>query len=576
MQAMTAAQASSMNPALLSPSTDHAEFTVPLSSIVKGVNPRTYFDPEEMEELTNSVRALGVLQPILVRPVEDKYQIIAGERRYRAALAAFGESFAMPVFIRELTDQEADAAALAENHERADMSPTEEAASAAKIVGRFKGDREEAARFLGWSIPKLEKRLALMNCTESVRKALNERQISLGHAELLAALAKDTQDKMIPVIIAEKKTIADLKSTIEKAAAKLSAAIFDKKDCAGCQHNSSLQASMFGESITDGSCTKPKCYGEKTEARLAEIADGLKEEYPVIRIVRIGDNSTLTKLEASGPKGVGEEQAQACRACSDFGAAVSALPQALGNVYHNQCFNTACNTKKIAARIKAEEEAKKPQASEQSTSDQTVSDGKAGQTAKAAAAPEQKAVSVTESDRIKSYRVGIWRKAMKKEIVDNPELSLQYLIALSLNGDGRHINSSKLGKAFSALAKAESATADLGKNAALVAQATPEVRANMLTLLAASAMEGLDVHHLQRLAKYHKLDLTKHWQLDKEFLDLLTKSEIEFICVEIGLNKAITTGFKKLFGEKKPDLIDKLLKVKGFNYSATIPKVLQY
>ncbi len=328
---------------------------IALRKIRTGRNPRTYFDPTEMAEITESIRANGVYQPILVRPIEGdefEFDLVAGERRYRGALDAHGPDWVIPALVKEMTDEEADRAALIENAQRANMSPSEEAVAASKIVGHCKGDREEAARLLGWSRSTLDKRLALMNCSPAVQAALNERKIQLGHAELLATLAKDKQDKLLPVIISEKKAVSELKKTIEAAACSLEAAIFDKADCVTCQHNSSLQTEMFGEAIDTGNCTNKPCYAEKTDRKLDGMAYGLKEEYPIVRIIRLGDNHTRIQLKVEGPTGVGEEQAKACHACQNFGAAVSGLPDSMGKVYSGQCFDTACNQTKVAAGLR--------------------------------------------------------------------------------------------------------------------------------------------------------------------------------------------------------------------------------
>lgn len=550
--------------------------TLQLSQIQKGRNPRNHFDEAEMAELVASIKEQGVLQPILVRPFADGYQIVAGERRYRAALEVYGESGAIPVNIKDMSDAEADAAALVENANRANMSATEEAVAAARVVGRVSGDRDEAAKVLGWSRSKLDSRLALMNCSPAVRNALDTRKITLGHAELLATLAKETQDKLLTPIINEKKTVAELKATIEQAACKLEGAIFDKADCGGCPHNSSLQQSMFAESITDGNCTNPSCFKGKTEAALEAIKDSLKDEYPVIRIVRVGDNHSLVQIQADGARGVGAAQAEACRACANFGAAVSALPQAMGKVYKERCFDPECNATKVAARIKAEQEAAemdKPVASSTATAAKPTATGASTEKTKE---PEKPVTSVSEGERVKAYRVKLWRNAMKREIASDAALSGQYLVAICLNGSARHISGSALGKAFEKLTGKAASLCNLDDNAALVQGCTPDELSKMTTLLAASAMEDIDESHLRKLAKHHKLDLTKHWKLDKELLDLLTKSEIEFIAKEVGLDKAIGDGFKKLFSEKKGDLIDRLLKVENFNYSAVIPKVIKY
>lgn len=549
---------------------------VKIKFLKRGNNPREYFDPKELADLTESVRVHGINQPILVRPLEDgEYQIIAGERRYRAALAAHGEEFDMPVLIRDCTESEARILANIENTLRADMSATEEAQSAAVILGEVKGDLEEAARLLSWSRSKLDSRLALMNCSESVRKALNERQIKLGHAELFASLSKENQDKILPAVIERGLSVTDLKGLIEKAAAKLSAAIFDKADCTACPHNSSVQKTMFETSVTDGSCTNSPCYKAKTEAALEATKESLKDEYPVIRIVRAGDNFAQVKLRPDGPTGVGEAQAEACRGCAEFGAAVSALPEHLGKVFKDQCFNTACNQEKVAARIRSEKEAKDALAKASAAAPAAKDAPKGATEAKAKdKAPEVK-TSVSEGDKVKAYREKVWRVAMKKELSASYERSTQYLIALALTGNIRYVSQTNVTKVFERMTGETKAT-DLFKVADQTEKLTPDQMDDSIRMLCACAMDELPVTELTRLTKHFKLDLTKHWKMDAEFLNLFTKSEIQVIAKSVKLDKAIGEGFSKLFSEKKEPLIEKLLGVKSFDYSATIPPVLMY
>jgi PRTRC genetic system ParB family protein len=555
---------------------DRLDFIM-IKYIVRGDNPRKYFDPKELAELTESVRVQGINQPILVRPLENgRFKIIAGERRYRAALAAHGDEYEMPVMIRDCSESQARILANIENTQRADMAATEEALSAAVIVGEVKGDRDEAARLLSWSRSKLDSRLALMNCSESVREALNERTIKLGHAELFASLSKESQDKILPALIERSLTVVDLKALIEKAAAKLSAAIFDKADCAACPHNSSVQRTMFNESVTDGSCTNNACYKTKTEAALDATKESLKDEYPVIRIVRAGDNFAQVKLRADGPTGVGEAQAEACRGCADFGAAVSALPERMGLVFKEQCFNTACNQEKVAARIRSEKNAKEAVANAATDASGTKDALKGATEAKGKEKPPAEAkTTVSEGDKVKAYREEVWRKAMKKEIAGSYELSVQYLIALAVTGNIRHVNQTGMTKVFEKLTGASKAS-DLQKVADQTQQMSPDQMDNAMRMLAVSAMDELPVHELTRLTKHIKLDLTKHWKMDPTFLALFTKSEIEIIAKSVKLDKALGDGFKKLFSEKKEVLIEKLLGVKTFDYSAAIPPVLMY
>lgn len=538
-------------------------------------NPRTHFDPAKMAELTETVKRWGIIQAILVRPISNGlYEIVAGERRYRAAMEAHGEEFDMPVLVREMTDEEAEAFGNIENTHRANMSRTEEAAGAARTLGRVKGDRDEAALILGVSRSKLDRLLALMNCSPAVQKALNEELIKLGHAELLAGLAKDKQDVLLPIILKEGTPVPVLKANIEKAAARLETAIFDKTDCNGCAHNSTQQQNMFEESVIDGCCTNSACFKQKTEAVLEAKADELKTDYPVIRILRVGDNETRVKLTASGPKGVGEEQAAACRACASFGAAVSGLPQAMGEVYRDQCFDTECNSKKVQERIKSEKAATEPpKATSAATSKPSVA-----KTATSTTKPTAKVTTeVKVGDRIKAYREKVWRQAMKVEIAKSPEQSVRYLVALCLNGGSRHINAVALGKAYAKVTKSQSSThLDLTKCLTAVSVIDGDAEKSMVTLLAASAMGDIEVNKLQQMARFHGLDLTKHWKLDAELLGLLTKSEMEVLAKEIGLTAALGEKAKKLFSEKVPDLIKGLLSVDGFNYSGKIPSFLNY
>ncbi|MDR5826035.1 PRTRC system ParB family protein [Caballeronia sp. LZ043] len=554
------------------------------------VNPRKYFDPAEMEELTASVREKGVIQPVIVRTLPDGgFSLVAGGRRYKAALAAHGEDYEIPVVVREIDEVEAKQLAIIENIQRADMSPAEEAIAAAEQVGLCKGDRDEVARIFGWSRATLDKRLALMNCSTAVLDALSTRQIFLGHAELLAALPKEMQDKLLPVIVKEGKPVTEVRKTIEQVACSLSAAIFDKADCAGCPHNSSTQGEMFGESIGTGNCTNRTCYNEKTDHALAATAVSLRDEYPVVRIVRAGDNHTRVQLAVDGAKGVGEEQAKACHACQNYGAAVSGLPDSIGKVYKGQCFDTVCNMKKVAANLQAIKAATQPKPSPdaKAAGKHGNSGGKPGGRAGGTAAPISAAEAtatganpsvtvVSESDKIKAYRVALWRKALRREVGSDPALAQRYLVAIALSDQMRCVDQKTLSGIWEKLTQEQVASSDITKAAAATAAADGPLLAAAVTGVTVAAIQGLDVQYLTRLCKHHRLDLNKHWKLCKEFLELITKSEMMVVADELGIHAALGENFKKVFGKSKGEVIDALLAVKDFDYTGKIPKVLKF
>lgn len=241
---------------------------LPLSRIDKGDNPRRYFDQAKHDELVASIKLRGVLQPILVRPsgeAEGRYLLVAGGRRYRAALEAFGADGDVPVVIRAMTDQEALEAAIDENDIREDASETEQADAAVRALAACQDDRAEAARRLGWSPTKLDRRLALANLAAPVKQALDERRIKVGHAELLAAVPADMQEKALDTIVSANLDVARTREALMRVTHSLASATFDKTECTTCPFNSASQRALFETHVDDGHCTNPGCFQIKSD-----------------------------------------------------------------------------------------------------------------------------------------------------------------------------------------------------------------------------------------------------------------------------------------------------------------------
>lgn len=529
-------------------------------------NPRRHFKQEALQELADSIKVQGVLQPILVRPVGDGYEIVAGHRRWTAAKMAHGESYEVPVFIREMTDEEAEAAATNENIIRDGMSPSEEAEAAAKILGNCAGNKDEAAKRLGWTVSTLEKRLALMNCSDAVRQALTEEKILLGHAELLATATKDKQDIVLNKLVglAKLPSVPEFKAQLQQFSKALTSAIFDKKDCAGCQYNSSNQGALFSEAISDGHCTNASCFDEKTDAELALRSEALKDEYPVIKIVKPGENFSVIRIVAEGKNAVGDEQAKSCRGCANFGAAISNIPGSVGNVYKDQCFDPVCNSKKVAAHIKSQ------QAPVQEKTNQGEAKAKSG---KPAEKSEKPATVVQDSTRVKEYRVKQWRSVMKSELMKQPEKNRSLLIALAVSGHGSWISGSKMSQAFAkVIGEAAPGISAVAQTAQKLHSASKD-KLDLLTLaITASIEDQADESKLKGILEFLDAKLETYWQINETYLDLLTKSEIELVADEIGLKAHIGEKFSSLLSSKKPELIKALLATEGFVFNGKVPK----
>jgi ParB family chromosome partitioning protein len=148
--------------------------------------PREHFDPEALEELVASVRDKGVIQPIIVRPVPgqpDEYQIVAGERRWRAAQKA--RLHEVPVVIKALTDAEALEVALIENIQRADLNPIEEARGYRQLIERFNYTQDALGQVIGRSRSHIANTIRLLQLPQSVQDYIYAGKLSAGHARTL-------------------------------------------------------------------------------------------------------------------------------------------------------------------------------------------------------------------------------------------------------------------------------------------------------------------------------------------------------------------------------------------------------
>jgi len=161
---------------------------LPVDSIVPGKHqPREDFDSEKLEELVNSIRTHGVIQPIVVRPLgEGRYELVAGERRWRACqMAGLKE---IPALVRELDEREVREVALIENVQREDLNPLEEAKAYQALMVEYGLTQEEIASRVGKSRPVIANALRLLQLPVAVQEMLRQGQLSAGHARALLSL----------------------------------------------------------------------------------------------------------------------------------------------------------------------------------------------------------------------------------------------------------------------------------------------------------------------------------------------------------------------------------------------------
>ncbi len=168
--------------------------SLPVDVIERGrYQPRRDFNPESLQELADSIAAQGVVQPIVVRPIESpgRYEIIAGERRWRAAQLAGLDQ--IPVVVRDVPDQTAMAMGLIENIQRDDLNPLEEAAALHRLLHEFELTHQQIAQAVGKSRTTVTNLLRLLDLNPDVKAYIDQRKLEMGHARALLGLKEQTQ-----------------------------------------------------------------------------------------------------------------------------------------------------------------------------------------------------------------------------------------------------------------------------------------------------------------------------------------------------------------------------------------------
>lgn len=181
--------------------------------------PRTRMDEGALNELADSIRTQGIMQPILVRPLEGKdsgkYEIIAGERRFRAAkLAGLTE---VPVLVRAVADENAAVMALIENIQREDLNPLEEAQGVRRLLDEFGLTHDQAAQAIGRSRPATSNLLRLLNLAGPVQTMLLAGDIDMGHARALLATDAATQILLANEVIAKRLSVRETEKLVARA-----------------------------------------------------------------------------------------------------------------------------------------------------------------------------------------------------------------------------------------------------------------------------------------------------------------------------------------------------------------------
>lgn len=281
-----------------------------LNKIVNSTyNPRKDFRSETLQELADSIRQVGVLQPICVRPKEGGFEIVYGERRYWAAAMA-GLKF-IPALVRELSDAEAEDAAITENLQREDVTPREEAAAYKRALESGRHTIESLVGKFGKSEAYIRSRLKLCDLIDALAEQLDREEISVGVATEIAKYDAAVQQEVYEEHFSDGCRLSWKNARIKEIArrlydrymTRLDTYRFDKAECHTCHHNTANQI-LFKDECAEGcaGCQNRSCMMRKNDEYLVQKALQLLKADPRTVLATVGDtpDSVIEHLEEEG------------------------------------------------------------------------------------------------------------------------------------------------------------------------------------------------------------------------------------------------------------------------------------
>lgn len=558
------------------------------------------------EELVESIRQKGILEPILVRPVPAGFEVIAGERRYRAALqvaaeiyepGAAGENYLVPCMVRQVDDDEAFDLMVIENLQREDLTPFETAHAFRAYLDRhgFTADAvSDLAIRTGIPAHAIRRQVRLLDLPVEVLAAWKEGTLSQTHAEMFTRLGDREQTlELLALTLRLKLSTRELADRIGAVSPDLDKGYFDKGECQACPFNTSVQSGLFADVTPAGKCGNPACFEAKQGDYLA--ANWLQSKpATVFGTCGYRFSHRLAAHETAEP--VLKEPADRCRSCDAFvtllrvtGAVVSGYGRTCTGP--RNCFEELyCATAPVAPETSNEvEKQEEPpvEAPAEPQGDGGLADKlkearekkkEAGKPTKPATPPEETG-PVFNAARGEKYRE-LFLKAAIPHFVgehDSDTLPSLRLILLAL---GLASNAAKT-HLVAGLGLANNVKPDQ------LAEKVFEIPLEdlMETIQGAAVAHVLDYsvpHAVRRfVAAQFGIDLVRDWKLTREYLDALTVSEIVRVgeeenvgwwdMEEIRAYRKEKHKGKALRSLKKGELIDMILSVDGLKLYGRTP-----
>lgn len=551
-------------------------------------NPRTTgFDGPKFDELVTSIRQKGVIQPIVVRSIQEEahdFEILAGERRHRAMCLIASEDpmrSTIPAIIRECGDEEAFEVCFIENLQRQDLTEPEEARAFAEYVDQKGTDGIIIlAERLGVSPRYVRKRVEIMRLPKPIIWAWRKDLLQYGHLEqFLRISGKKDRLMMLKQIIGAWNegegipTVRDFKQAIDEASADLGRALFDKRACGACAKNSETQRNLFGIGDQHARCLDSPCYLAKQKEWLTENwQEHLKNLDPqlITNGIRFSDEVFHGSYEPFYYRAAPEK----CLGCENF---VTILNTS-GNVHHNRvcCGSADCRREILYNRSRSSSSSMQPDRSAEGT--EPARDGTGNENDTPVKAWHG------EFFREKFFKVRIPEKAKELDPFDDKMVRLSLFAIVTSNSNVHSWFSQRLDLAKKPkesdygfflhckdiLPVIEGLESD--RLPALLHETTIQVLLNNRTVMPNTRREA---------ARFLGIDLAAEWRITKDYLEKKTKNEIvsiinrfkildqpqawKFACETYGLK------LKSAVGRLKKDQMAGIILDSGIDLAGIVP-----
>jgi ParB/RepB/Spo0J family partition protein len=509
-------------------------------------NPRTDFG--NIDELGASIREKGIIEPLVVKKLdEENYELVAGERRLRAAKAVGLEN--VPVAVRAGDETEIEEVKLIENIHRKDFNPIEEGKAFQKYLDSTKVSVDTLAQKIAKPKIYAEKRLEILKLPEEIQIAISEGKISMSHGLVIARLnTKKEQKKLFKEITTNKFSVNQTERQIQylDTTINMSDAIFDKSECNGCQHNGGEQSMLFDTgSELKGICLNKKCYHKKTSQYIKDETKKHKEK---------GINvMTERQLEQVKRK----ERVDTYHSdYKDIMKRLSKEPEVFAVVFGQEYYGS--KIKKMIYCIKPN--LRNPK--------------------KAAAQKDEKAKAQDRMAKLKGkvfeFRTGFLIGKTQELIQPSTRESKAMTLFALLKEATRYGDGERQDKAEKLIKDEKIGVSHFSGYYAKFDKILALEESDIDRLIA--TVSGYWVRHLEgelrKASQTFGVDLKQHFQITEEYLKPYTKDALIALATEIGLDKHLEgKGIEKWDKAKRGDIVSYFLN-EGFDLRGKVPKIM--